>query len=78
MLILKKDYFCEKIVKLTQQLNSANIELSKLQTIVRQVTSYNKILVYENEKLRKKIKTLKGGRRHHSDELNKIHQIKQP
>jgi regulator of replication initiation timing len=78
MLILKKDYFCEKIVKLTQQLNSANIELSKLQTIVRQVTSYNKILVYENEKLRKKIKTLKSGRRHHSDELNKIHQIKQP
>jgi regulator of replication initiation timing len=75
MLILK-DYFRGRIDKLTQQLDSANVELSKLQTIVGQVISYKKILVHENGELRKKIKTLEGGHRHRSDEPDEVRQTK--
>ena len=49
---------------MTQQLDSTNAELRKLQMTVGQVTAYNKMLVLENEELRKQIKGSKGGRSH--------------
>lgn len=57
-----------RIDELTRQLDNANAELWKLQTNIGQVTSYNEILVHENEELRKEIRTLKGGRQR-SDEV---------
>ena len=60
-----------RIDELSRQLNNANDELRELQTSFGQVTSYNKVLIHENESLRDDIEylkpTRKGRRRYRGD-----------
>ena len=48
-----------RIDKLSRQLNNANEELRELRTAFGQVTSYNEILVHENERFQEEIRELK-------------------
>ena len=60
-----------RVDELSRQLNKSNDELRELQTSFGQVTSYNKVLIHENEELRNEIEylksTRKGRRRHRGD-----------
>ena len=48
-----------RIDELSRQLSNANEELRELRTAFGQVTSYNEILVHENEHFQEEIKKLK-------------------
>jgi regulator of replication initiation timing len=60
-----------RIDELGRQLNNANDELRELRTSFGQVTSYNEVLIHENEDLRNEIEylksTRKGRRRYRGD-----------
>jgi hypothetical protein len=52
-----------RIDELSRQLSHANDELRELRTAFGKVTSYNEILVHENEGLQEEIKELKSARK---------------
>ena len=77
---------------MSRQLNNANKELQELRIAFGQVTSYNEILVHENEHFQEKIRELKltrkesahkesirkEKRRQDSDDETEGHQTKRP
>ena len=81
-----------RIDELSRQLSNANEELRELRTAFGQVTSYNEILVHENERFQEEIRELKltreesaykesirkGKRRQDSDNETEGHQTKRP
>lgn len=81
-----------RIDELSRQLNNANEELRELRTAFGQVTSYNEILVHENERFQEEIRELKltreesahkesirkGKRRQDGDDKTEGHQTKRP
>lgn len=49
-----------RIDELSRQLNNAHDELRELRTAFGQVTSYNEMLVHENDELKEEVKHLKS------------------